>query len=415
MMKNAARVIESLPVATHPDKDPTGRRIGPVFRLIVTVSLVVVFLCVATGYAAEVWSRKSSTTGDLPAPNAGQQQTCCVVGDFDKDGVNDFAVGERTRTPSVVWYKYNGKGWDRLVIDNSPLRPEAGGDVCDVDRDGDLDVILGQDSSGNQMWWWENPCPNFAKPWQRRLIKNSGAHKHHDQSVADYDGDGQVELVSWNQHAKQLLLFEIPADPKTSGPWPSTAIFTWSSGRELEGFPSLPVDVDLDGKVDIIGGGRWLKHRGGTKYEAHIIDDRMRFTQCAAGQLIEGGRPEVVFSPGDTDGEAAWYQWTGTDWRAHPLRFVRHGHTCEVRDINGDGHLDILIGEMGEPGAGDEAQTFIWYGDGQGGFQETVVSKGQGIHAGRLGDFDGDRDLDILLKPYHHRAPRLDILLNPGR
>lgn len=29
------------------------------------------------------WQRKSSTTGDLPAPNAGNQQTCLVVADFD--------------------------------------------------------------------------------------------------------------------------------------------------------------------------------------------------------------------------------------------------------------------------------------------------------------------------------------------
>lgn len=27
---------------------------------------------------------------------------------------------------------------------------------------------------------------------------------------------------------------------------------------------------------------------------------------------------------------------------------------------------------------------------------------------------DSDGDLDILLKPYHHRAPRIDILLNAG-
>jgi len=145
----------------------------------------------------------------------------------------------------------------------------------------------------------------------------------------------------------------------------------------------------------------------------HVIDDQKRFTQCAAGQFIEGGRPEVVLSPGDMDGEAKWYDWADGKWNAHLLRYVRHGHTCEVRDINADGHDDIMIGEMGGPGAGDDANTFIWYGNGQGAFRETLVSHGQGIHEGRLGDFDGDGDLDILMKPYHHHTPRLDILLNP--
>jgi hypothetical protein len=377
-------------------------------------SLILTVLCCSIGYSGDGWIRKSSTTGDLPAPNAGREQTCCIVFDVDKDGINDFVVGERTRAPSVVWYKYNGRGWDRYVIDDTRLNPEAGGECCDVDGDGDLDVVLGQDYSGPSMWWWENPYPHYGKPWTRRYIKNSGGHKHHDQSVADYDGDGKPELVSWNQGARQLLLFKIPSNPKSSGPWPFTPIFSWSSGQELEGFPSLPVDIDLDGKLDIVGGGRWFKHQGGTKYQAHVIDDAMRFTQCAAGQLVQGGRPEVVFSPGDMDGDAKWFQWTGEAWQPHTLRRVIHGHTCEVRDVDGDGNLDVMIGEMGDPGAGDRAKTFIFYGDGRGNFQETVVSTGLGIHEGKLADLDGDGDPDILMKPYHHKTPRIDVLLNPG-
>lgn len=379
----------------------------------IIISLTITF-CHAVAKGEVEWERKSSTTGDMPTPNDGKQQTCCLILDIDKDGIDDFVVGERTQTPSVVWYKYNGKAWDKFVIDNTSKKPEAGGDFHDIDRDGDLDIILGQDASGKAIWWWENPYPDFSKPWVCRYIKNSGANKHHDQTVADFDGDGQAEFVSWNQKAKKLLLFEIPSDPKSTEPWPSTAIYSWSSGREREGFPSIPVDIDQDGKVDIVGGGSWFKHIGEKKYEEHVIDADMAFTQCAAGQLVKGGRPEVVFSPGDMDGDANWYQWNGKKWVAHKLRHVIHGHTCEIRDINGDGNMDIFIGEMGNPGAGENARTYIWYGDGKGNFTETIASHGQGIHEGRLGDLDGDGDLDILMKPYNHRTPRVDVLLNPG-
>jgi hypothetical protein len=368
---------------------------------------------VACATPAADWIRKSSTTGDLPVPNGGDQQTCCVALDVDKDGVMDFAVGERTKSPSFVWYKFNGQGWDRHVIDDSRLQPEAGGAVCDVDQDGDVDILFGQDSSGSHLWWWENPCPDFAHPWKRRVIKDAGGRQHHDQTVGDFDGDGRPEFVSWNQKAKQLLLFEIPENPRSSEPWSSIVVESWRGGPAMEGFPSSPVDIDLDGKVDIVGGGRWYKHQGGNQYLVNIIDDSMRFTQCAAGPLVQGGRPEVVFSPGDTNGTAKWYQWKAGRWQAQELRFVVHGHTCDVADIDGDGNLDIFIGEMGSPGAGDQAKTFIWYGDGTGNFRETVVSAGQGIHEGLLSDFDGDGDIDILMKPYHHRAPRLDVLLNP--
>jgi len=374
-------------------------------------------LCAAACLAAvgQVdWVRKSSAAGDLTVPNPGNQQTCLVIADFDRDGIDDFAIGERTKTPSVVWYKWNGKGWDRFVIDDARLSPEAGGIACDIDGDGDQDLVLGQDGSGNSIWWWENPLPDFGKPWKRRLIKNSGARKHHDQSVGDCDGDGRPELLSWNQGAGQLLLFEIPADPKGADTWTSTAIYTWESGQELEGFPSRPTDVDGDGKVDIVGGGRWFKHKGGTEYEARVVDDTMRFTQCAAGQLVGGGWAEIVLSPGDMDGEAKWYEYKDGKWLGHSLGHVVHGHTCEVRDINRDSHLDILIGEMGSPGAGDHATIYVWYGNGRGDFRKTVALEGQGIHEGQLGDFDGDGDLDILVKPYHHNAPRVEVLLNNG-
>ena len=385
---------------------------GSAISGMLTILLLTIVVCATEAHADVTWQRRSSSTADMPTPNAGNQQTCCMVLDIDRDGIEDFVVGERTQTPSVVWYKYNGNGWDKFVIDNTKKRPEAGGDFCDIDRDGDLDIILGQDASGNNMWWWENPYPDFSKPWTCRNIKKSGSSKHHDQTVADFDGDGQVEFVSWNQRAKKLLLYEIPANPKSTQVWPATTIYSWSSGREREGFPSIPTDVDLDGKVDIVGGGRWFKHQDGTDYRENVIDPEMAFTQCAAGQLVKGGRPEIVFSPGDMDGDAKWYQWNGSEWVAHTLRHVIHGHTCEIRDIDSDGNMDIFIGEMGNPGAGDNAKVYIWYGDGKGGFKETIASKGQGIHEGKLADLDGDGDVDILLKPYNHNSPRLDVLLN---
>jgi hypothetical protein len=175
------------------------------------------------------------------------------------------------------------------------------------------------------------------------------------------------------------------------------------------------VDIDLDGQVDLVGGGRWFKHKGGKTFEPNLVDDQQRFTQCAAGQLSQGGRPEIVFSPGDTDGVAKWYEWKDGRWSDHELGFVVHGHTSEVRDIDGDGNLDVFIGEMGNPGAGANAKLYIWYGDGRGNFRKTIVAEGQGIHEGLLADLDGDGDLDILVKPYNHNAPRVDVLLNQAR
>jgi hypothetical protein len=49
-----------------------------------------------------------------------------------------------------------------------------------------LTVIGNQDASGNAIWWWENPYPDFSKPWTCRHIKSSGGNKHHDQTVGKF-------------------------------------------------------------------------------------------------------------------------------------------------------------------------------------------------------------------------------------
>ncbi len=382
-----------------------------------TALLCLAWICVAGVAAAEEraygsWTLKSSRLGDFPPPNAGDQQTCLVVADFDGDSILDFAVGERTRAPSVVWYRWTGTTWERRVIEAGGLRPEAGGVAADLDGDGDPDLILGQDASGPEMWWWENPRPHFEKPWKRRLIKVDGGRKHHDQTFGDFTGDGRPELLSWNQGAKSFLMLSPPKDPHGETPWSARVIYRWRDGPELEGFPSQPVDVDGDGVLDIVGGGRWFRYRGDDAFDCEIIDDRVRFTQCAAGQLVAGGRPEIVFSPGDTDGEARWYEFDGEGWQGHSLGDVVHGHTCEVGDLDRDGNLDILIGEMGSPGAGDQARIMVWLGDGRGGFRKEIIRTGQGIHEGRLADVNGDGRLDILVKPYHRNAPLMEILWN---
>jgi len=359
------------------------------------------------------WRYYSTERGNIPQPNEGSQQTASLVLDIDKDGINDFIITERTKAPSVVWYKYKGDGnWARFVIDDTHLRIEAGGDYFDIDGDSDVDIVFGGDAGSNQIWWWENPEPNFKKdiPWKRYIIKNSGKNKHHDQVFGDFDGDGKTELVSWNQGAGHLLLIEIPENPRVDREWEQKVIFK-ATGK-YEGLAAA--DIDLDGKLDIIGAGRWFKREDGTKFKENVIDggDGREFTRSAAGQLIAGGRPEVAIVPGDADGPLKWYQWKDGSWVAHQLHEkIIHGHSLAVHDINNDGHLDIFVAEMGKPGAQAEARTRIYWGDGKGNFTEDVIDIGKANHESKLGDLDGDGDIDILGKPYSYGAPCLHVWL----
>ena len=386
------------------------------------------------------WRLVSSANGDLEIPNSGNQQTASLVMDVDKDGAMDFFITERTAAPAVTLFRYTKEGWKRYVVEEGSLRIEAGSASYDIDGDGDEDIVFGGESRSNKVWWWENPYPKFdpQTPWKRYTIKKSGKNKHHDQLFGDFDGDGQQELVFWNQGGAALMLAEIPDDPKKVEEWPLQTIYQYSNDSEMEplvglyGYPGwqsvneheglAKIDMDGDGVEDIVGGGRWFKYQDG-KFIENIIDASYTFSRSVTGQFIEGGRPEVLLVVGDGKGPLNLYEWherkggkkgTGTWKKTQLLEEIDNGHTIDVLDFNGDGILDVFSAEMRFGEGNPDAKVRILLGDGKGYFKEMVVVEGYGVHEGRIADLDGDGDYDILGKPYTWKAPLLNIWINEG-
>jgi hypothetical protein len=389
------------------------------------------------------WKHLSTKNGDLPPSNGGKEQTSCVVADLDKDGIKDFVITDRSVTPSVIWYRLLSGKWKTYVIDNTAVRIEAGNAVLDIDMDGDEDMIFGGDYGSNEVWWWENPYPDFDSKlnWKRYHVKKSGGNKHHDLLTGDFDNDGENELVFWNQGAGTLFIAERPESPKKAEEWDRKAIYTYDTDSEMEprgGLTAYPqwrgrneheglakADIDGDGLVDIIGGGRWFKYMSDGKFRANLVDASFTFTRAASGQFIEGGRPEILLSTGDGKGPLFLYEWKGTadnssktgtgTWVPKILiETLFDGHTLDVLDFNGDGHLDIFSAEM-KLNPDNPGSIRILIGDGKGNFVHHVVDSDIGCHEGKIFDFEGDGDYDILSKPYNWDTPRLDLFINESK
>jgi len=389
-------------------------------------------MCSGNCYAdtpTNFWQNLTSSRGDLPAPPGGStQQTGALVGDFDKNGVNDFILSFRQKPPALVWYRRTATSWDQYVIEKDYLTIEAGGASLDIDEDGDLDIVFGGDWQSKEVWWWENPSPNYEKniSWKRHIIKTGGKAQHHDQVFGDFLGTGKPQLAFWNQQAATLFLAEIPVNPRTAESWPVIPVLT---NARPAGVPYIEgasaFDIDRDGKMDILACDSWFKHTGGKSFKQ--VQFAVGGGLIFAGYFKPSKYPQIVVSPGDAGGKVRWYECTGNpenvaDWKSHELldRDVIHGHSLQLGDINRDGHLDIFVAEMAKwrektPDRDHpKATAWICYGDGRGSFSTKQIVVGHGWHEARLADLDGDGDLDVLNKPYTWETPRVDIWLNQG-
>jgi len=121
----------------------------------------------------------------------------------------------------------------------------------------------------------------------------------------------------------------------------------------------------------------------------------------ALGDVDEDGLPDVFLA--SVERPAALYHNAG-DFRFTDITAASRIRTDSLAtlsatfaDVNGDGHLDLLVGTLGGP-------IMLWMGDGHGHFTDATASSG--LPAGyaatalTLADVDGDGDLDLYVGTY---------------
>gem|GEM_PF-1051908 len=265
------------------------------------------------------------------------------------------------RTPSPARYR---DASDRLppsvVGATMDARP------VDVEGDGDLDLVLAMEHTPNILLI-NDGTGHFTDESAKRLPQ--APHDSEDIAAADFDGDGDVDLVIVTEDDK---IDEIDLGD--------------GSGRFVAGV-RLPVtdttnaveaaDLDGDGKIDLL--------------------------------LGNNGQNRLLLGRGD-----------GTFVDATITHLPRQDDTTqdvELGDVDGDGDLDVLVG--------NEGANRLWINDGSGRFSDDSEARiplrkaPEETREADFGDVDGDGDLDIVfgnIRGFVRTAdPRNRLLINDGR
>lgn len=157
------------------------------------------------------------------------------------------------------------QGGGRTSGQPPPVRVEYGFmHVLDINTDGRNDVLTTMGHSFGVLWIEQKADGT----WQQHLIDNSWSRAH-ASVLADVNGDGRFDLVTGTrfmgrnaQETEPLALYWYEYRAPASSPGAGTGGVTWtkhviSSGADAGGGLQIVAgDVDRDGDIDIVSGGK---------------------------------------------------------------------------------------------------------------------------------------------------------------
>jgi hypothetical protein len=268
------------------------------------------------------------------------------VGDIDGDGDTDV-VSAATMGNELAWYENDGTPTSVPWTERSIATGISGAswvELADIDRDGHLDAVYAS-TVGNSFGWVRNDGsspPVWAAP---HTIGSPVAGTAGSLRVVDVDGDGWLDVVAASQGVDvgQVIWFENDGTPGV-GAWASHAISSSSFGYGI-------IDVfdgDSDGDFDV-------------------------FAPASANRVVWFEHPDAVWFPA---------------WAEHLVATGSGGQPFVVAggDLDGDGDLDLVTGDVKLPSALDPDNRYAWFQNRGGQFALPTAGTGTTMLEGESDD-----------------------------
>jgi hypothetical protein len=355
-----------------------------------------------------------------------------AVGDVDGDGDLDLLAGTSGRNAvfvndgegnlAIEWPFDLGTSWTRCVA------------MADVDGDGDPDIVIGNSEKRNTIYLNDGGGSFTAV---RDLDVGNVA-------VGDMDGDDHLDIVTANLNEQNAVYLNDGA-----GHFPGTSVYTRPFGTGSDSAGGLAVgDMDGDGHLDIVvGNSSWSGDRQNVVY---LNDGAGSFpnTSVYTRPFGTGSDRTVRVLTGDLDndgdldivagnlGQNAVYLNDGTGTFPNTSVYTRPFGTgsdwtesVALGDIDGDGDLDIVVGNSAYSWMSEPGRHVVYLNDGAGSFHTGPFSCGttpgvrcfgtgwtwDGTGSVAVGDVDSDGDMDIVVgSAYYPDGDQNVIYLNDG-
>ncbi len=364
----------------------------------------------------EFWAATTGGSGSFTAaPFTATKGSYVDIGDVTGDGRPDI-VSYHNGAGLVIVRPGNGAGSFGAAVNTVVSQVVSAGGLGDVDGDGDLDVMLtfyGNPSDYAQTFY-NNGTGTFSPGSSVNLT--SGPQVFHSEPVlGDIDGDGDLDMLCSNYGIafKTDVRFNDGAGVFSTGP-------TFVSGQA---FTTSLADMDNDGDLDVLQvdydaqAYTMRRNNGNGAFGAPIVVGTFvgDYSQLEAADMNADGTPDLVISRAPNFNEPAWVEVRLNDGTgictlaSSQLSPYDVRSSLKVGDFDGDGDLDAVVA------GGDQVQMMLNRGNGMLALGPISSLAGTGIDAFAsllVADLDSDNDLDIYALANSGSGPGAAIILN---